>query len=232
MSREVEDVIAHQPTRDAPCRDAREVLIPAWFRYARTALVGSRAVSITHRMEWTMTPSEAASSSARETFRYWLLVCALSSLLFVGCQGLNSWLGSVATTSNLEGTISLRRGSNDPDTYVHGAHVVLMDVNKGAEHATTTSADGGRYVFKELPPGKYLIGLVAIPAIPEYQVGMLTLPVGGTLFCHPSPPNGILSKGQYKGSDMWLSVPSNREFDLTAGVTLTRNINVCAHLVR
>src|SRR5215469_7848962 len=72
---------------------------------------------------------------------------------------------------------SLTRVVNDPSgAVIPNAHAQLTDEEKGFTYAAITDSEG-RYVLRNLPPGKYTLKVTAVGMRPYRQTGM-TLTVG------------------------------------------------------
>ena len=49
---------------------------------------------------------------------------------------------------------------NHDDTPVANAHLRLRDVNSGRTVQTTRGDEAGRFIFREVPPGRYIVELI------------------------------------------------------------------------
>src|ERR1700686_1592089 len=68
---------------------------------------------------------------------------------------------------------SLTGVATDPsDAVIPNAHVVLTDDEKGFKYSATTNAEG-RYILRNLPPGKYSLAVTAPGMRPHTQSGII-----------------------------------------------------------
>src|SRR5437773_451174 len=68
---------------------------------------------------------------------------------------------------------SLTGVATDPsDAVIPGAHVVLTDDEKGFKYTATTDSEG-RYILRNLPPGKYSLTATAAGMRPHTQSGII-----------------------------------------------------------
>src|SRR5579862_9108233 len=68
---------------------------------------------------------------------------------------------------------SLTGVATDPsDAVIPGAHVTLTDEEKGFKYTATTNSEG-RYVLRNLPPGRYTLSVVASGMHPQTRTGIV-----------------------------------------------------------
>src|SRR6516225_3329842 len=96
----------------------------------------------------------------------------LSPVLFLLLsQGLTLLTPQVAKAQVYGGSLT-GVATDRSDAVIPGAHVVLTDDDKGFKYTAITDSEG-RYILRNLPPGKYSLTVTATGMRPHTQSGII-----------------------------------------------------------